>query len=336
MAAGFKQATVNSARVPATQTDFPVYVDLARLGITTLAEAQSVRVYADSGKATEWAREIVSATEMHVKVPSMTSTTTIYVDYDGVRADYAATDTFGRNNVWSDYLTVHHKQSNSTSSTGNFDGTDTSVTYVAGKVGNAGDYDGSSSKTDLSTGAMPSGSNVFTTQMWMRTDTTDFDTLWSIGATSGTRVRLLVHVHFSSTGFMYLDLASATGTLDNNVVSTSTWYLVHVTYAGGATNSNLKLYLNGSNQTLNYTGSGTMNITNSNQGYGYDRAFNTRFFNGLIDEFRSRGAALSADWITTEYNNQNNESDFWGTWTDASGGGGGATPSRLAILGVGS
>ena len=99
MAAGFKLATVNSARVPSTQTNFPAYVDLSRLGITTLAEAQSVRVYADSSKTTEWAREIVSATEMHVKVPSLTSTVTMYVDYDGVRSDYAVTDTFGRNAV---------------------------------------------------------------------------------------------------------------------------------------------------------------------------------------------------------------------------------------------
>jgi len=33
---------------------------------------------------------------------------------------------------------------------------------------------------------------------------------------------------------------------------------------------------------------------------------------------------LSANWITTEYNNQNDEAAFWGTWTDAGGGGGGA------------
>jgi hypothetical protein len=47
MAAGFKKATVRAADVPSTLTNFPTYVDLDRLGITTLAEAQSVRVYAD-------------------------------------------------------------------------------------------------------------------------------------------------------------------------------------------------------------------------------------------------------------------------------------------------
>ncbi len=130
MATGFKTATVNASSVPATATNFPSYVDLSRLGITTLAEAQSVRVYAESGKTTEWAREIVSVSEMHVKVPSLTSTVAMYVDWDGVRADYAVTDTYGRNAVWSDYAAVYHLEGNSNDSTANgLNGTDTNVTY---------------------------------------------------------------------------------------------------------------------------------------------------------------------------------------------------------------
>ena len=109
MAAGFKQATVNASDVPATLADYPSYVDLSRLGITTLAEAQSVRCYSDSAKTTELAREIVSATQMFVKIPSLTSTFVLYVDYDGVRADYAVTDTFGRNATWpSQFLLASH------------------------------------------------------------------------------------------------------------------------------------------------------------------------------------------------------------------------------------
>ena len=62
----FVKATVRAADVLATQTNFPAYVNLTRLGITGLAQAQSVRVYSDVGKTTELAREIVSASEMHV------------------------------------------------------------------------------------------------------------------------------------------------------------------------------------------------------------------------------------------------------------------------------
>jgi hypothetical protein len=111
MSTGFKSATVASGDVPDTQSNFPVYVDLKRMnGGTSLsaADAASIRVYSDSGKTTELAREIVSVDEMHVKVTSLTNTFTIYVDWDGSSADYAVTDTYGRNAVWSDYRAVYH------------------------------------------------------------------------------------------------------------------------------------------------------------------------------------------------------------------------------------
>jgi len=54
---------------------------------------------------------------------------------------------------------------------------------------------------------------------------------------------------------------------------------------------------------------------------------NTFPFDGKIGEARLKDSALSANWITTEYNNQNDEAAFWGTWTDA---GGGATANNSA------
>jgi len=46
----------------------------------------------------------------------------------------------------------------------------------------------------------------------------------------------------------------------------------------------------------------------------------TRGMMGDGDEYRLRNGTLSANWITTEYNNQSDESGFWGTWTTVSGG----------------
>jgi len=34
---------------------------------------------------------------------------------------------------------------------------------------------------------------------------------------------------------------------------------------------------------------------------------------------------LSANWVTTEYNNQSDEATFWGTWSDVGGGGANTT-----------
>ena len=51
-----------------------------------------------------------------------------------------------------------------------------------------------------------------------------------------------------------------------------------------------------------------------------------------MGEVRLRDFVQTANWITTEYNNQNDEAAFWGTWTDA--GGGGSTPAQAARRGA--
>jgi hypothetical protein len=56
--------------------------------------------------------------------------------------------------------------------------------------------------------------------------------------------------------------------------------------------------------------------------------------NAIIDEFRIAKTALSADCITTEYNNQNDNGAFW-VATDVGGGGGGAVlPQFLGFAGL--
>jgi len=46
-----------------------------------------------------------------------------------------------------------------------------------------------------------------------------------------------------------------------------------------------------------------------------------------VDEFRIMSGIQTDNWTTTEYNNQNAESTFWGTWTDAGG-----SPSPIAHI----
>jgi hypothetical protein len=157
MASGFKKSEApGSTLVPTTQTDFPVYVDLQRLGITTLAEANSVRVYADQAKTTEWAREIVSVNEMHFKVPSISATTVSYIDWDGERSDYAIDATYGAENVWTNnYVAVWHLEEDPTGSSpqmqdstananhGTTVGTFSSSDSIVGTIGEGLKFDGS-------------------------------------------------------------------------------------------------------------------------------------------------------------------------------------------------
>ena len=338
MAAGFKVATVNAASV-STQTDFPSYVDLSRLGITTLAEAQSVRVYADSSKTTEWAREIVSATEMHVKIPSLTSTTDIYIDWDGVSADYAVTDTYGRNAVWSDYVAVYHLEGNSNDSTVNaLNGSDTSVTYGTsfGVLGGQGaDFDGSASIINLGNSSLMNfDTPSYTIQSWAQPQA-NAGLLGIVSRRSASAPNAGYGLGYDWTqadGFSFVQRTTASVNWETNSgfsSSINNWYHVVGVYNAGG---NSFCYVDATSGSLNTSTRGSISSTQNT----YISALQSTSFkwNGYIDELRLRTSALSANWITTEYNNQSDEAGFWGTWSDV-GGGATAKPSLL-LMGVGS
>jgi len=327
MAAGFKTATVNASDVPSTQTNFPSYVDLDRIGVTTLAEAQSIRVYADEAKTVEWAREIVSATEMHVKVPSLTSTVEIFVDWDGVRADYAVGATYGRNAVWGNYEIVHHLneyESTITNSTGNTGGTPFNLgsgDEVAGKI--AGGLSLLNNDDYIST---PSDSlNSFTFQLIFKKDGSSgvvqdglIERTTGIGAYSKLQL-----IRLRSDGTVALQSRNGTSAQNVEFLSTSTvvdnnWRFIHATLESGAQ----KIFIDGAEDASD-TKTQSSNTLDTNFFINSTYDSTARFPKGMYDEVRVRSSSLSANWITAEYNNQNDEATFWGTWTDAGGGGGG-------------
>jgi hypothetical protein len=328
MASGFKQATVNASDVPSTQTDFPAYVDLSRLGITTLAEAQSVRVYADSGKVTEWAREIVSATEMHVKVPSLTSTTTIYIDYDGVRADYAVTDTYGRNAVWSDYRGVWHFESLTADSTSNsYSLTNfNSVGQTTGQLnGQAADFgSGNTNKyLSISNNLGITGGNITMSCWFSQIGVRALNTqgVYLHQGDEGTDVEYYIMAQ-NSAGTPQMVLFRVKQFVSNDEVrfnyepGNQGWQFWTISYDG----TNVRGYQNGVLQgTRASSGNGvSAGVTGFRAGANLNAVSNLA--SGSIDEARVSNLVRSGDWITTEHNNQSDEAGFWGTWTDVGGG----------------
>jgi hypothetical protein len=320
MAAGLKTAQVNASLVPSTQTNFPSYVDLSRLGITTLAEAQSVRVYADSAKTTEWAREIVSATEMHVKVPSLTSTVQIYADYDGIRADYAVTDTYGRNAVWSDYVMSNRFDNATLNSTGGTGWTNNnSIGTTTGKIGDAVFNDTSSKRLQL----IPS--YTFTTSsnehisFWLNAQSF-VGYILDILPSANSR-RILIYGNTTSIRFFW-----SGNETDSGPLSTNTWYKIDIVKSGNT----CTWYLNGSSLGSNTPGAAS--YANSPRMALLNTADGTNLAlvpaNCRIDNFNYKESTSVANWISTKYQNENNESSFWGTWTDA----GGATPRGGILL----
>lgn len=328
MAAGFKKATVNASDVPGTLTNYPSYVDLSRLGITTTAEADSVRVYADLAKTTEWAREIVSSAQMHVKIPSLTSTTEIYVDWDGVRANYANNATYGRDAVWSDYAAVWHMEETSgniTSSTGNNTGVDNNTVGTGtGQIQNGRNFLRSSSEYfDIASGSQTGlgiTGNSITLSCWAKGDSTLNNAvgrlIWRLGGTGSYGYQLSTSGSSYSPNNAYAISAVGTGGGYDFAFGTAgdatSGTLKHIvaTYDG----TNFRGYVNTSKSTSTTKSN---HLTNANAISFYIGSSGAGdYYDDILDEIRVRPSVLSDNWITSEYNNQSDEAGFWGSWTN--------------------
>jgi hypothetical protein len=91
-------------------------------------------------------------------------------------------------------------------------------------------------------------------------------------------------------------------------VNANSWYSFHLTC--DVANDEVEIYLNGS---LVSTISVDAGSTLANGHHQYFGSFNTSSypFNGVLDEMRIALTDFSADWIATEYNNQNSPSTFY-------------------------
>ena len=314
---------INPDKVDADLTDFPVYVNLNNLPLdfhtnVNQTDARDIRVTTSDG-TTEVPRELVFYTsasdtgELHFKAPSIsnTATTTFYIYYGNASAtEPAVTDTYGRNNVWSSYLSVYHlnEVANTTSAgykdaTGSRDGTgvSTTLTEVNGALaGKAANFDGSADRIGLGNSAafqLTSG----TFSAWINT------------ASAGAGHRGVVVKGEASGMFLegdtlsFYDWGSAATRDSNQDPTNSTWRHNAFTFQSGV-GSGSKLYLDGSNVLTN-----TMTV--SNQTVEVQIACNTstpnQHFAGYIDEVRIASSILTATWLSTEYNNQNSSSTFY-------------------------
>jgi len=345
----FKKLKVKVGQVTGTHTNFPTLIQpslITGLGSITLAEAQSARFYSDVGKTTEIAREIVSADEIHVKVTSMEALAEIWMDYDGIRSDYAVGDTYGRNNVWSGEKVVYHLDGLTDSTANGHTLTNTNtVTFGAGKIENSASSGTSNSNRDLNQSTEMINNSQFTAgwsvRSWVRFNTlpstSDGDLRWLLylvasgGASKRKEVGLAYKGFGSDKGFTVRLYGSSPTIIDTKIVTTvDTWVKYDVQYTG----SNIEVYLDGTkviNQAYSWSDLGFNPHAKRFDIFGIE-TYGGGFSSSKVDEVRVRNSgSYSTDWITTEYNNQNANGSFWEA-TDA--GGGGSTPAQAARRGA--
>ena len=323
----FKQIPVSASAISGSHSDFPVYINpsvMAGWGSLTQAETDSLRFYADEAKTVELARECVSPTEIHVKVGTLSDSTTIYADYDGIRSDYAVGDTYGRNAVWGDYESVLHLNESSgdaidSAGNGDFSVTDV-VTGAVGKIGDGYNVDSSSAvllRSNL--GMVVDNTKDVTVQGWTKVSTSaslsnfpGFITLgpggssdWNFYMGANNSLNLSVYTRRANTSvFTASSVPVRSGTMD---------FLHGVRRYSNGTQA---MYKNGSQIVSGGLG-GSQNPANTSPtiAVGYWRnSIDT--WRGEIDEVRIRLTGISDAQISTEYNNQNDVASFWGTVTD--------------------
>jgi hypothetical protein len=324
--------------VAGTETNYPGYIDLSEapqaLWDAVTSGGGDIRVFENqAGGLVELPAEVVSCDtsaetgELHYLLPSISASTPqeIRLYADGVSSRYDHADPFGRNAVWGDYAAVLHlNDSNYTDSTGkgcdgtaNSAPTQTATGHPFGGMWTS--FDGVDDYVSLSTGGaldnsfitvqavarivtLPAGTNEGIVSSFHSTQPQNFFNL------AASNLRTTFTVNDGSFSEDALGSVSDTGT--------AVWF--HGTSEASA----VRLYQNGSQDAVHTGISGDNQFSTTEDvliGSYYDKT-SVRSINASIGGVRLRAEILSANWITTEYNNQSDPSSFY-TVTDPNAGG---------------
>lgn len=320
---------VNPSRVGTTSavTNFPVYLDLAGMPAAFWSNVKGdggdIRV-TESDETTETAFELVwiststSRGELHFLADSLatTSTSTFYIYYGNPSASaYLATDTYGRNAVWTEYAAVYHLHNDPlVDSTGNgktLTNNNSTPTTSAGHIGVAINFGTTNTNKSLSIndGLGIDGSTTTITAWYAPNSNTG--TIGGVAETGNTGTDVYNGIFYhggvpatwnnrnrSGVNDAFSDIA---GTVGSGVFAHGAYV-----YDG----SNLTGYRNSIAATpAAHSGNGTSNIT-TRSNIGRSERFGA-FFTGVIDEVRFSTSTRSLAFITTEYNNQSATSSFF-------------------------
>lgn len=320
--------TIDSTKVSAPLTNFPVYVNLQHVkpGGLTLTEANSIRVYKADG-VTQLAREIVNKDEMHFKADALSSTadTAFIIDIDGMRPDLIYTSTFGRNAVWSDTSLVYHLEDNPSaaapqvidSSPNGYKGTTlggmTTSDAVPGKVGKGFQLDGAGKGINAGD-VVDMYTDSLTASIWFKT--TGSGSLIAKSLYGAATQRWALYIDSGNLLSIFHGTAGVT-TTGISGLNDGQWHLAHAVFDR---QGNLSVYVDGTLRAFENIASQAAVSINSdyvllvglyNSATGTAPHASALRFSGTLDEARVQRRAISPEWIATEYANQNRPDTFY-------------------------
>lgn len=251
-----------------------------------------------------------------VKIPVLSTSldTYIYMYY----GNSAIATNQSSPNTWSNgFVGVWHFDNNvnNSTSTAGLDGTNNGSTNTAtSKFGTARNFaSGSSQYVEVTpyNSAYDIASEI-TVSGWVRMTSINSDQKfagnqdganggWKFGIFSDNRIEFEIRTSGNSP---FLS-RSASGGL---TLAANTWYYVVGQYSDAG--NFIRTYRNG-NLDRNYNTAAVAGTSPGTLKFGREPFANTAHFNGIMDELRISNVVRSADWIATEYANQNSPSTFY-------------------------
>lgn len=336
------KVTVLNAKVDADITDYPIYLDLSELpsgfhSHVNQTDGRDIRVTEDDGE-TEVPREVVfynstaDTGELHFKGDVLNSTNVDFYIYYGNSgaSDYAIDATYGAENVWRTvYKGVWHQHETSgtvvDSTSNDTDSTSTNLEDhdATGQLGKCDEF--KSPDDDINLGdTLDLGTNDLTISAWVWSNHTDGSNVssWIMSkAFYGSQsFRFGAGLYGSSSkvvyGFMQGDGGGDVVPKGSTQINDGSWHLLHYIWNR---DGDLDVYVDGSNENLSsndisgWDGKNFQSINPFRIG-AYTENDNTTAklsLTGLIDEVRVLWSTLSSTQISTEYNNQDDQSTFF-------------------------
>jgi hypothetical protein len=241
------------------------------------------------------------------KALSSSEVSTLYAETTPESLDPLSEDTTDTLQVLSDSscIAAYQFENNEDDLSGNYDGTGTEIQYAAGRYGQAGDFNGSTSEVTTSdmTGL---DSTTISLSAWVYFDAVGVEnTILSRFGGCGNHSCYQIILRTTSSNIWSFATYDGTGSgnslTSTDTVTTGTWY--HVVIVADGTSK--KIYVN-NEQVASNTVSFSVN-TSSGEGLniggrGDFSASSTSRMNGRIDQVRTFNKALSASEVTTLYN----------------------------------
>ena len=318
-----KNITIYKNSVNGAHTSFPVLINLTTDNdLKTSARTDGFDIlFTSSDGTTKLNHEIESynsgngALLAWVNVPFVNSSynNTIYMYYGYP----TATDQQNKNGVWdTNYRGVWHLKQNpagaapqmmDSTSYGNHGtsaGTMTTSDQVAGKIDGSLDFDGSNDLVNCGQDASLNLRSAVTMEAWINASV--YNAQWN------DLMSKLNYDTYISKGKLCAYFITNAGTYDacpagGQTMVVGTWYHVAVIYNAGS----ITTYINGAQDGTASKGATINDNSGSNFNIGYHDSGNGLYWQGRADEVRISSVARSADWIQTEYNNQNSPSTFY-------------------------